>query len=158
MTTEVVEKTEKEESEKTEIILEEYKLFVQMMDSNSNRRNQVNRFYLTVVASSYFVFPLVLKNGITNYYFLAWIGILGVVLCMVWFLTLYEYRTLNWAKFKVISDLEKRLPVQSYDLEYKYLKEKKYIVLSKFEQSVTIVLSIPYLILFFYALHKILFG
>ena len=51
------------------------------------------------------------------------ICLVGAATGLTWFLQLRSYRDLNRAKFEVINDLEKRLPVAVFSAEWQSLKQ-----------------------------------
>lgn len=136
--------------------LEQYKLYVEMTDRISARRNTANVFFLslntTIIAgiglslekietlrpSWLIVFPL--------------IGIL--IFCLVWWWLIRSYRNINSAKYKVIGKMESSLPFSPYyKEEWKELGEgkdiRKYLPLTAIEQWIPIVFGTMYLILGF---------
>jgi hypothetical protein len=53
---------------------------------------------------------------------LAWlVPCAGLVICYLWYRLIRNYRDLNSAKFKVIHELEKRMPSRPYDAEWEAL-------------------------------------
>ena len=46
------------------------------------------------------------------------VAIAGVILCFTWYRLVRSYRDLNTAKFKVIHEIERRLPLSPYDAEW----------------------------------------
>ena len=101
-------------------MLEIYKLYVEMADRWSSRRQSVSSFFLTVNAG---LVALVgygqLNRGTASDlepYLL--VGIAGIALCYLWYRTIRSYRDLNRAKFKVIHEIEKHLPLRPYDAEW----------------------------------------
>lgn len=108
------------EHERTEEVLEIYKLLVEMADRVSQRRQSANSFYLTVNTAII---------GVTAYFapdtkeVNTWaISLAGVAICILWIRAVLSYKFLNTAKFKVITDLEGRLPVAAYKDEWEFLK------------------------------------
>lgn len=103
-------------------LLEQYKLYVEMADRVSQRRDQANRFYVTFVSAIAGLLMVLarfgtLVNDIWPVVFLI-SGLLGMVLSFIWFLNIKSYRTLNTAKFQVINDLERQLPYPGYAKEW----------------------------------------
>jgi len=108
--------------------LEIYKLYVEMTDRISTRRQSANSFFLTINSAiiavlGYVQFGVYLgaKLGVessqTNDFY--WIiSILGMVLCVIWFRLIQSYRQLNTAKFKVVHLMEQHLPLAPYDAEW----------------------------------------
>ena len=100
--------------------LEIYKLFVEMADRISQRRQTANSFFLSIntaliAAVGYVGFGK--KDGISPEFYIL-IAAAGMVLCGLWFFLILSYRNLNTAKFKVIHEIEKLLPLAPYDAEW----------------------------------------
>jgi len=108
--------------------LEMYKLYVEMADRISMRRQSANSFFLTINSAiiavlGYVQFGVYLgaKLGVepsqTNDFY--WIiSVLGMVLCVIWYRLVRSYSQLNTAKFKVIHRIEQQLPLAPYDAEW----------------------------------------
>lgn len=109
-------------------LLDQYKLYVEMADKISERRQTVNTFFLTINAT------LVTMLGISwpskdsptgseplvgNGWYLV-IGLAGLTLCYSWYRLLKSYRDLITSKFKVIYELERHLPAKPYSAEWSH--------------------------------------
>ncbi|MCE7995105.1 MAG: hypothetical protein HEP71_24210 [Roseivirga sp.] len=141
----------------TPTILEQYQLFVEMADRVSERRLKTNQFYIGIISGLLGV--LAFSFGNSNLDILAdsqnsiilTIAILGLVLNVIWFINIRSFRKLNSGKFMVIHEMEALLPFQPYDREWDIIKrgEKKnnYFQLSRIEQYLPIVLSVPFIVL-----------
>lgn len=103
-------------------LLEQYKLYVELMDRVSQRRQQANQFYVSLIsalAGSIVIFiPEVAGK---NFYALQGVAGLCIVINLLWWLTLISYRQLNKGKFEVINDLEKQLPYACFTEEWNVL-------------------------------------
>ncbi len=107
--------------------LEIYKLYVQRADEISSRREAANTFFLSIHT---------LLFGLTGYFSQAdlpakiAVGISGALLGYFWYKLLLSYKGLNTAKFQVIHEIEKTLPLSPYDAEWTFLdrgnNKKKY--------------------------------
>lgn len=141
-------------------LIEQYKLYVEMADRVSTRRAQTNRFYISLLSALLALLSIVVTrevfNGILSVIIVA-VGILGMVLCFLWYINIRAYRQLNSGKFKVIHEMEQRLPFPAYEREWEILgkgKESiKYLKLTRIEQCVPFALAIPYLLLLVYSLY-----
>ena len=147
----------------TNILIEQYKMYVESADKVSERRGQTNAFYISVLTGLLIVLSLIVeKNIFTDQSILVMltIGLLGCFLCLVWWYNIQSYRQLNSAKFKVIHDIEKHLPYACYDIEWDHLgrgeDSSKYRRLTVIEKFVPLLLAIPYLILSGYSLCQLL--
>lgn len=118
--------------------LEIYTLSVEMADRISARRAVASSFFLTVQTGV--VASLAFVEG------QRWsIALAGIVVSVTWWLLLRSYRQLNAAKFKIIHEMEKRLPAAPYHDEWEILDKKdgplkeRYAALGAIEQAVPIV-------------------
>lgn len=135
----------------TEFLLEQYKLYVEMTDRLSARRNDASKFYtslLTALLAIPFIlgqdFPM-LAQRLT---FLG-IGCLGLALCLIWVLNINSYKQLASLKFKVIHEMEQDLPFECYQREWEILgtNYKKYRRLNKVESYVPLLFGLLFLII-----------
>jgi hypothetical protein len=137
------------------MLLEQYKLYVQMADRNSDRRVDANKFFISLLTGLIAVLSVVTQlHGpalALNAMFLA-IGVFGMLLCYVWYITIRSYKQLNSGKFHLIGEVEARLPFPFYDEEWNKLgrgKDKtKYIPITHVEQYVPILFALIYATLF----------
>lgn len=142
-----------------EHLLEQYKLYVEMADRISDRRERTNRFYISLLSVLLALLSIVISGNILDNFqvvvFMT-IGILGLGLCILWNINIRSYRQLNSGKFKVIHEMEQLLPYPCYDKEWEILGEgkeaQKYLQLTRVEQWVPIILAVPYFLLFIYSL------
>lgn len=92
-----------------------YRLYVQMADNVSVRRQSTNSFYLSV--NTLIVGAVGVSGHITGNE--SWMmSIAGVVLCYSWYRSVRSYRDLNTGKYLVIHEIEKELPLTPYDAEW----------------------------------------
>ena len=140
-------------------LLEQYKLYVEMTDRGTTRRAHTNRFYVSLLSGLLALLSIVVtKDGVAGIptIVLSGIAVLGMLLCILWFFTIRDYRRLNGAKFQVINEMEQHLPSRPYDREWEIVKKekkgRKYVGLSKIEQYVSLLVAIPFLLLFLYSL------
>lgn len=143
-------------------LLEQYKLYVEMTDRISQRRDQSNRFYSAILTGLLAVISVVAKlsdwqasDNLLSVVLIA-VALAGLVVCSIWFINIRSYKQLNSGKFKVVHDIEDQLPFPCYKKEWEYLRpqtgSKKYFQLTRIEQFIPIALSIPYLFLMIYAI------
>lgn len=123
-------------------LLEQYKLYVEMADRISARRLTANSFFLTLNSA------VIALGGYATLRFneqlptaLALASALsGISLCLLWQRLVRSYRDLNSAKFKVIHEIEKLLPISPYDAEWQAvgrgIDPDKYLPISHLETFV----------------------
>lgn len=101
-------------------LLDQYKLYVEMADRVSQRRTAANSYFLTVNSAILaFVGYLNSKDSLEYLWILAFAG---MTLCILWRQGIASYRDINTAKWKVVHELEKQLPVSPYDAEWEYVQ------------------------------------
>ena len=99
----------------TNVVLEQYKIYVEMADRISARRGLANTFFLTLntaIFTAIGVFwqhPAAVSRGLLT---VPWLVLLGQ--CLAWFWLLRSYRQLNTAKYAVVGVLEEQLPASPY--------------------------------------------
>ena len=102
-------------------LLEQYKIYVELADKISERRQSANSYFLTVNSALLAFVGYVTTKDTSDYLWL--LGIAGMTLSYLWYRLVRSYRGLNTAKFLVIHAIEKRLPLSPYDAEWKMLGE-----------------------------------
>jgi hypothetical protein len=110
-------------------LLEQYKLYLTLTDKISDRRSAANTFFLTLntgLISAIGITSFLSSKGETansakagemNLLFIL-AGFAMIVLCYSWYRLIRSYRDLNSAKFKVVHEIEKLLPIKPYDAEW----------------------------------------
>ena len=137
-----------------------HKLYVDMADNVSHRRENANKFFLTLTTAPVAVMLLASRIGtvaVPSPEIFLITGIIGVAISAIWFLNLTAYAKLNRAKFKVIHEIENRLPHQGFKDEWEYLKSDGYRGLTSLEKSVPLVTSAAYTAPIIYATVKWMF-
>lgn len=104
-----------------------YKLFVEMADKTSARRQTNNSFFLSIntaiiAAVGYVGFGPEKEVGAEFYVLIA---VAGIVLSVLWFCLIQSYKNLNTHKFKVILAIENVLPLRPYGAEWDLAGEGK---------------------------------
>lgn len=137
----------KDNKETSDALLEQYKLYIEMMDKVSERRGNANSFFITLHTV---VLGIIGINGfsVEKYWWL--IVILGLILSYVWGYLLQSYKLLNTGKFEVIHEIEKELPMNMYAYEWEILdygkNRAKYWPISHLERIIPIVFAIVYIV------------
>ena len=131
-----------------------YEKYVESADKISDRRQAANAFFTSLHAA------LVTVLGLTRYiadspdprprYFVPVLGC-GILLSVVWAFLLRSYKNLNAAKFKVVHEMEKRLPVAPYTAEWQLVGRgkvrRRYWPFSHLEGFVPVAFAALYLVL-----------
>jgi hypothetical protein len=149
-----------------EALMRQYLQFCQATQDIMARREQANRFFITVTAGLLAGVSWIFKEGLTAFKFiLPWVALAlcftGLGLCLVWMIKLAMYRRLSSARFQVIQDMEACLPYPVYRKEWGYLQDPSlishdprhpnrrypYLGLTFIERLVPLLLCIPYVVL-----------
>lgn len=138
-----------------EHLLEQYKLFVDMADKNSERRSNYNSFYLSLISALIAIIGILSQIekpiSIAYYWWVAIVSISGIAFCLLWKTNINCYRQLGKAKFRVINEIEKKLPVAAYAKEWECLcgadLKSKYQELTLVERWIPLVFVIIFVLL-----------
>ena len=147
------------------LLLEQYKVFLQTSEDLVSRRQTVNNFYISInsalvaLFSATFAFDLLpLHRLIIGLLFAA----VGVVLSLSWIRLLASYGNLNSSKMRVISSIERQLPASLYDAEWAAmsdrLNKKRYISFTDSEKNIPRLFIALYTIIFILLLVSYLHG
>ena len=144
-----------------EVMIEQYKAYLQTSEDLVARRQSVSNFYITVnsVLVSVLSAIIAILSAIESQYHLLItvisgyvISLLGIVLCLNWKRIVFSYGQLNAAKMKVIAAIEKQLPFDIYDIEWKVQTDKlgkqKYVSFTNIEKCIPLIFTILYSIVF----------
>lgn len=105
------------------ILLEQYKLYVEMSNDISNRRDNCNKFYTVLTAAILTLTSFLFNSGFPLYLLIIPIA-LTVGISHNWKNHIIEYRHLNSAKLEVIDHIENCLPLKGFTVEYKIKRIK----------------------------------
>ena len=132
--------------------LEMYKLYVDMADRLSARRQQTNAFFLTLHSSA--IAALCVAFSTVQHIKPTWLKsmpfLLGILMCVVWLLLINSFRQVNKAKYAVIGTLEATLPVSPLSqLEWEQLGAgrdwRSYIPMTFLEMGVPVVFALAHM-------------
>ncbi len=134
------------------LVLEQYRVYSQAKEEFISRNFSTNRFYL--VLSLVLFLLLYVFNALTPSLMPLVVGsIIGMAVCVMWWLNLDSYQFLIKIKYsKVLEEMENMLPFNPYRKEYQAFQEakknKKAIVFSDFQKFLTVVLFCLFLVIF----------
>lgn len=108
-------------------ILEVYKVYLEMADRISERREKANSFFLVVNTALIALFTKDIFGGatVTSSVLELLVPMAAAVLCYLWYRIIRSYRDLNSAKFKIVHEIERYLPLRPYDAEWEYVDRGK---------------------------------
>jgi len=136
-----------------EHLLVQYQLYVENMEKISDRRQNANNYFITINTVLISFMGVLLQTKMLEN--IAWIksliSLVGIIICVIFWFLLRSYKQLNTGKFKVIHEIERKLPLALYDYEWKILGEGKnkklYFPFSHIEMIIPWVFGIIYIVL-----------
>ena len=135
-------------------MFEQYKMIVNSAIKVTEWRQATNKFYLAV--NSALITAVTYLFGIGINIVTPAIGVIGIVLSIIWRRNLKYYKQLNKAKFKVIYNIEKKLPLKIFMLEQKYYLDSGGKSGTEIEAWVPAVFILVYIVIFILGLLKII--
>lgn len=129
------------DSNKSEIILAQWKTCVEMANSVSQRRDSMNNVFITLNLA--ILATISIAWNIKSLFLLA----SGIAFCCVWLFFIKNYKLLNREKFKVIDSLESQLPAHPFREEWEKLQKVK-----KYKDGTRLEKVLPITFIFIYAL------
>ncbi|HEX6873758.1 MAG TPA: hypothetical protein VF163_21875, partial [Micromonosporaceae bacterium] len=95
-------------------------------DRVSSRRSSANAYFLTLQTALVAAAGLVREPLQRLQWWVALaIAVVGTIVSVSWWLLLRNYRDLNRAKFEVINEIERLLPVAIFTEEWRFLKKRQ---------------------------------
>ena len=134
------------DKEDKKIIFEEYKIYVQTAENNSNRRQTANNFFLSF--NSILISGTGFLIATTGKLWLILLCLVGIISSFLWVTTINSYRQLNSGKFKVIHDLEEHLPYALFKKEWDYLGKGE--IRKKYKKLTLVETGVPYTFMILY--------
>ncbi len=128
------------------IILEQYKLFVESAQRISENRIQAVNFLIAILSGLLVGATAFFDNSLMR----TAISIFGIIISLVSIMTVCRYRQLNRIKFKIIHEIENLLPINLFCLESDRTSKLKSLGFTKLEILLFILFAVGYLLLALY--------
>ena len=138
-------------SENRNEILELYKLHAELADRVSQRREGANRLFVSLLTGLMVFLAALLRLGtgdlgadtVMGFFGIAGAALSGAALSGAWYVVIRSYRRLTTCKFKVLHELEKKLPYPFFQREWDLLRKgrafRRYWRLTVVETSLPII-------------------
>jgi hypothetical protein len=142
-----------------EHLLQQYKQYLDMADKVSERRTSSNAFFLTINAALISGFGIVdVTSRKTPIMLYIAGGFSAIILCYWWFRLISAYRDLGTAKFLVVHEMEKSLPLRPFDAEWEAVgrgeNKKLYWPFTHIERRIPWVFMCLYIMVILYAVFR----
>jgi len=134
--------------------LEQYRIYLHIFNSTHDRNNKSNDFFLGLNTAIIGVLGYLETKGNANNESIIFIfaPFVGIAICYCWYQIISSYRQLNRTKFKVIHEVESKLPISLFETEWELLgkgkNRKKYYPISLIERKIPIIFIILYIVIF----------
>jgi hypothetical protein len=131
--------------------LEQYRMYLHIFNSTTDRRNKSNEFFLGLNTAIIGVLGFLETKNLTSEDSIIFIfaPIVGVIICYCWYQIISSYKQLSRAKFAVIHSVEEKLPISLFKSEWELLGKgqdrKKYRKISSIERIIPIVFIVLYI-------------
>lgn len=132
---------------------EQYKIYLESAEKNSDRRHSANNHFITINAALVSVLGAIynIKFFENDFLFKISIAFLGILICFIFGYLIRSYKQLNSGKFEIIHKIEANLPIAMHKYEWDFLGEgknyKKYYPFSHIEILIPWVFGCIYFIL-----------
>ena len=117
------------------LLIEQYKLYVEMSNDISNRRDNCNKFYTVLTAAILTLTSFLYNSGFPIYLLIIPI-IMTVGISYNWINHIEEYRKINYAKLEVINNIEKCLPLKGFTIEYEIKDDEGFKGLTHYDKNI----------------------
>ena len=126
------------------LYLEQYKAYLTDLGNIGSRYGTTNAFYLSVITALLGVLALSGKDRGFAQLDVSLVFIVcgfGVLLCLIWFATIWYFSTLFRAKFAVLRQLESRLAHPSFANEYLFLRRARALWWTRTEKYIPLAMG-----------------
>ncbi|MFA6251575.1 MAG: hypothetical protein WC603_03040 [Candidatus Paceibacterota bacterium] len=134
--------------------LEQYRMYLHIFNSTSDRRNRANEFYLGLNTAIIGVLGYLETKDITgsSSAIFLFAPFVGIAICFCWYQIIISYKKLHRAKFNVIHNIEDKLPISLFKTEWELLgrglDNTKYRKISSIERNIPIIFIVLYIVIF----------
>ncbi|MDA8335094.1 MAG: hypothetical protein M0Z41_08920 [Peptococcaceae bacterium] len=132
------------------LLMEQYKLYVNMADKVSGRRDNINKLFLGIMTILLGGVGVSLNSGKATPFPLV-VSVMGMLFCYIWHQIINSYRQLNSGKYRIVHQIEDKLPVKPYDAEWEALGKGKdpelYVPISHVEERIPILFGVAYAVI-----------
>ncbi len=147
-------KNTKDDEKNAARYLEQYKLYIHILDKTSTRRQKSNEFFLGINAAIIGILGYIeTKSTFHSPVLFIFIPLVGIGICYSWYKIISSYKQLNRTKFRVIHAIEQHLPLALFETEWEMLGRGKnrtiYNPLSQIERNIPIMFVLIYIAVIF---------
>lgn len=133
--------------------LEQYRMYLHIFNSTTDRRNKSNEFFLGLNTAIIGVLGYLETKDFSasSSVIFLFAPLVGIAICYCWYQIIMSYKMLSRAKFKVIHEVEEKLPLSLFKTEWELLGRgvdfTKYRKISSIEKNIPIVFIMLYAVI-----------
>lgn len=129
--------------------LEQYRIYLVSFNQLADRRHKSNEFFLGLNTAIMAILGYIETKQVTHSLLVfTVVPLIGIGICVAWYQMIRSFKMLNRAKFKVIHDIERKLPSRLFETEWELLGKgkdrKKYYPLSSIEKTIPVIFIVLY--------------
>lgn len=133
--------------------LDQYRIYLHIFNSTSDHRHKSNEFFLGLNTAIMGIMGYIETKEIAHAPIIfILVPLVGIAICACWYRLILSFTQLNRAKFKVIHEMERKLPVALFETEWQILGKgkdpRKYRPLSHIEKYIPVIFIVLYIIIF----------
>ena len=144
-------------------LIELYRIHAELADRASQRREDANRLYVSLLSGVLMLIGAALRfrsDLALEHTIIGVAAVMGAVLSMSWWIVIRSYRQLNRGKFRMLHELEERLPYRPFFREWQFLGEGRdarlYVKLTTVEAVLPTAFGVGFLSVAIYSLVNVL--
>ncbi len=122
-------------------IIEQYKIYLEMLEGSTKRRMDTNSFFISVNALMVTITSFFNQGNIPA---LVLVCVTGLLFSWIWHVLLCNYNVVNKAKWDVVNEMEAHLQCNPFESEWPKMQNKKYASISVLERRLPIVFGVVY--------------
>lgn len=130
---------------------EQYKLYIEGIEKISDRRESANKYFVTLNSGIIVAIGFLIQNFKNKPHLvlsLLMLSFLGIIISVIFWYLINSYKQLNSGKFRVLHEIEKKLPIALYAEEWNILEKGKnrklYLPFSHIERMIPTIFGILY--------------
>lgn len=108
-----------------EHLFQQYELYIESTHKISDRRQKNNDFFVTINTALLTFLSFMSQDSDELVFMITIVSAGGVLICYIWYRLIKSYRDLNSGKFKVIENIENKLPLALHSTEWDMLGRGK---------------------------------
>ena len=138
--------------------IDQYRIYMHIFNATNDRRWRSNEFFLGINTAIMGILGFLESKGtVEQPVIFILVPFVGIAICWCWYRIISSNRSLCRAKFKVVHEMERKLPLSLFETEWHLLgagkDRNKYYPLSLIERNIPIIFTVLYILIFIAKIH-----